>query len=84
MKLSISNIAWEQSEDKTIFNLMTKYGFNGIELAPPKIFNDPSNVDDKDIRQYLDYIKPYKYNFPAMQSFSSVQGNPEDNLVDMN
>ena len=30
MKLSISNIAWEPSEDKEVFELIQKYGFEGI------------------------------------------------------
>lgn len=68
MKLSISNIAWEPSEDKEVFELIQKYGFSGIELAPPKLFKDLSNVSDEEINDYLEYMKPYNFKFPAMQS----------------
>lgn len=80
MKLSISNIAWEIHEDKEVFELIQKYGFEGIELAPPKIFKDSSNVSDKDVRDYLQYIKPYGFKFPAMQSL--LFGKPELKIFD--
>lgn len=75
MKLSISNIAWEPSEDKEVFELIQKYGFEGIELAPPKLFKDLSNVSDEEINVYLEYMKPYNFKFPAMQSL--LFGKPE-------
>lgn len=80
MKLSISNIAWEPSEDKAVFELINKYGFNGIELAPPKLFKDSSSVSDKEIEYYLEYIKPYNFTFPAMQSL--LFGKPELKIFD--
>lgn len=80
MKLSISNIAWEPSEDKKVFELIKKYAFSGIELAPPKLFKDSSNVSDKEIEEYLEYIKPYNFKFPAMQSL--LFGKPELKIFD--
>jgi sugar phosphate isomerase/epimerase len=75
MRLSISNIAWEPSEDKEVFELIKKYEFEGIELAPPKLFKDLSNVSDIEIKNYLEYMKPYGFKFPAMQSL--LFGKPE-------
>lgn len=80
MKLSISNIAWEPSEDKAVFELIKKYGFSGIELAPPKLFKDPSNVSDEKTEAYLKYMKPYGFKFPAMQSL--LFGKPELKIFD--
>src|SRR5574344_150229 len=80
MKLSISNIAWEVNEDKEIFELIQKYGFKGIELAPPKLFKDLSNVSNSEINDYLEYIKPYNFKFPAMQSL--LFGKPELKIFD--
>ena len=80
MKLSISNIAWEPNEDKDVFELIKKYGFEGIELAPPKLFKDCSNVSDKEIEDYLEYMKPYNFKFPAMQSL--LFGKPELKIFD--
>ena len=40
MKLSISNIAWDSMNDSQIYQLMRKYKFNGLEIAPTKIFSE--------------------------------------------
>ena len=40
MKLSISNIAWDSMNDSHIYQLMRKYKFNGLEIAPTKIFSE--------------------------------------------
>ena len=40
MKLSISNIGWSQDNDETIYELMKKYDYQGIEIAPTRIFPD--------------------------------------------
>lgn len=80
MKLSISNIAWEPNEDKEVFELIEKYSFGGVELAPPKLFKDSSNVSDQAIKDYLDYMKPYNFKFPAMQSL--LFGKPELKIFD--
>ncbi len=80
MKLSISNIAWEPSEDKEVFELIKKYGFSGIELAPPKLFKDCVNVTDKEVEEYLEYIKAHGFKFPAMQSL--LFGKPELKIFD--
>lgn len=80
MKLSISNIAWEPSEDTEVFELIKKYGFTGIELAPPKLFKDLSNVTDKEVEEYLEYMKLHGFKFPAMQSL--LFGKPELKIFD--
>lgn len=38
MKLSISNIAWISENDVKVYNLMKKYGYDGLEIAPTRIF----------------------------------------------
>lgn len=44
MKLSISNIAWELSQNKQALDLMKQYNFDGLEIAPTIIFpNEPYN-----------------------------------------
>lgn len=80
MKLSISNIGWEIHEDKEVFGLIQRYRFEGIELAPPKIFKDPANATDKEIIDYLSYISMYGFKFPAMQSL--LFGKPELKIFD--
>lgn len=42
MKLSISNIGWLQQDDLSVYEMMKKYGFSGLEIAPTRIIpNDP-------------------------------------------
>ena len=38
MKLSISNIAWTLEEDLTMYSFLKQVGFEGIEVAPTRIF----------------------------------------------
>lgn len=38
MKLSISNIAWDSENNKKIYQLMKKYNYEGLEIAPTKVF----------------------------------------------
>lgn len=37
-KLSISNIAWQADEDTVVYEWMKKYGYDGLEIAPTRIF----------------------------------------------
>lgn len=45
MKLSVSNIGWTAQQDAAVYSLMTKYGFEGLEIAPTRIF--PKEPYDK-------------------------------------
>ena len=38
MKLAISNIAWSEENDLSVYKLMNKYGYSGLEIAPTRIF----------------------------------------------
>lgn len=38
MKLSISNIAWMDEQDKEMYGVLKQYGFEGLEIAPTRIF----------------------------------------------
>ena len=41
MKLSISNIAWDKEYDKEMYEFLHQLKFDGIELAPTRLFIDP-------------------------------------------
>lgn len=42
MKLAISNIAWGAEDDENIYDMMVRYGYKGLEIAPTRIFpTDP-------------------------------------------
>jgi D-psicose/D-tagatose/L-ribulose 3-epimerase len=53
MRLSISNIAWDPSEDSYILELLRKFNIDAIDIVPGKYFNEPINVKQTD----LDKIK---------------------------
>ncbi len=40
IKLSVSNIAWDEAYDDMVYALMQKRGFSGLEIAPTRIFRD--------------------------------------------
>jgi D-psicose/D-tagatose/L-ribulose 3-epimerase len=46
MKLAISNIAWDPSEDSAVSTLLHLYGVDSIDVAPGKYFPDLLNADD--------------------------------------
>lgn len=47
--ISISNIAWDTSLDQDVAEILNHYGVPYIDIAPPKYFNDPSQVQPTDI-----------------------------------
>ena len=49
MRIAISNIAWDISEDEAIGQLLRTYGINAIDVAPGKYFPNPFNASDDDI-----------------------------------
>jgi sugar phosphate isomerase/epimerase len=51
MRLAISNIAWDLSEDEAIANLLSRYSINAVDIAPGKYFPDPAAASDEDIEK---------------------------------
>ena len=37
-KMAISNIAWTEHMDGQVYGLMERYGFEGLEVAPTRVF----------------------------------------------
>lgn len=69
MKLGISNIAWNSDESEEIYSLMKKYGFDGLEIAPTKVFNtEPYSRSDEEILKYKESINSKGFNIIALQS----------------
>ena len=40
MKLSISNIAWDETHDLKMYQKMKEYRYTGLEIAPTRIFGE--------------------------------------------
>lgn len=49
MRLAISGIAWDTSEDEEIAKLLKRYGVDAIDIVPGKYFPDPANATDEEI-----------------------------------
>jgi len=75
MNIAISNIAWNQSEDEEISKLLQEYNIEGIEIAPTKIWKDPTSISDEEIASYKWYWHKKKVKIIAMQSL--LFGHPQ-------
>lgn len=51
MRLAISNIAWDISEDEDVVQLLRKFNIDAIDIAPGKYFPDPANATQADIEK---------------------------------
>lgn len=49
MRLAISNIAWDVSEDEEVAQLARRYDIDAIDVAPGKYFPDPIHAGNDDI-----------------------------------
>lgn len=77
MKLSISNIAWKNADDLFMYETLQNLGFQGIEIAPTRIF--PENPYDclSEANSFaLDLKIKYNLNISSMQSiwFGRTEG----------
>ena len=77
MKLSISNIAWDASNDEKIYTMIKKYGFEGLEIAPTKIMgkNPYEKLEEAGIWK-KEIQKKYNFKISSMQSiwFGRIEG----------
>ncbi|GIC77252.1 sugar phosphate isomerase/epimerase [Moritella sp. F3] len=53
--ISISNIAWDTPLDQDVSKILNEYGVSYIDIAPPKYFENPSDVETPDIIKVKDY-----------------------------
>lgn len=68
-KLSISNIGWMEEQDEVVYSLMKKYGFEGLEIAPTRIFPEMP-YDRLDLAaDWVEKLRTrYGFTVPSMQS----------------
>lgn len=69
MKLSISNIAWTAKDDIAVYELMNKYGYSGVEIAPTRILTEKPYEQNDAAREWSNKLKEeYGFAIPSMQS----------------
>lgn len=90
MNLSISNIGWSAEHDSQVYELMQKYGFSGLEIAPTRIFSENPYDRLNEAEKWAENIKEqYGFSVPSMQSIwygrqEKIFGTKEefDTLID--
>ena len=69
MKLAVSNIGWQAEADVDVYNLMKKYGYTGLEIAPTRIFPDLPYNRLAEAQNWFSILKSeYGFVVPSMQS----------------
>ncbi len=69
MNLSVSNIAWDRKDDDSVLNLLEKYGFTGVEVAPTKIVPEaPYDRINEAIAYQRSLRRCFGFVIPSMQS----------------
>lgn len=80
MKLAISNIAWTEEEDSGMYDMLQQYGFDGVEIAPTRIFREQPYAHTQEAALYAANLKEtYHLAIPSMQS---VWFGQTDNIFD--
>lgn len=75
MKIAISNIAWNKEEDTKILPILKKYLIQGVEVAPTKIWENPTEESGQTIRRYREFWGKEKILIPSIQAI--LFGHPE-------
>ena len=68
MRLAISNIAWDISEDESIASLLKYFNVDAIDVAPGKYFSDIINTTDKEIANVKNWWSQHGIEITGMQA----------------
>lgn len=68
MRIGISNIAWDVSEDIEIATLLQRYGVDAVDIAPGKYFPEPAKASDDDIARVRAWWADYGIEMTGMQA----------------
>ena len=87
MKLSISNIGWSEENDIAVYEIMKCVGFEGLEIAPTRIFKDNPYDRLDEAKKWAEDIKDRNgFVVSSMQSIwygrnEKLFGTEEERLV---
>ncbi len=68
MRLSISNIAWDPSDDVAVAALLRAHGVDRIDVAPPKYFPEPARASAADVAAVRRFWADQGIGVAGMQS----------------
>ncbi len=80
MKLAVSNIAWTAAEEPEVAQALQELGVHYVEIAPTKVWEDPTNVSDAQIQEYKDFWAKHDIEVVAFQSM--LFPHPEMTIFD--
>ena len=87
MKLSISNIAWAAEHDAEMYQYLNNAGFNGLEIAPTRIYPDDPYDKLSEAKEWAAELKKrYGLDIPSMQSIwyghtEKIFGDKDDRQI---
>jgi len=82
MKLSISNLAWEKTEEEAVLKLLAEKEVTGIEIAPSKVWHDWQGITPHHVRRYreklaqefqISALQAILFGYPNYRLFGSSQ-----------
>lgn len=68
MRLAISNIAWDVSEDEVIADVLRSSGIDAIDIAPGKYFPDPCKASSDEITRVRQWWAGRGFEITGMQA----------------
>lgn len=68
MRLAISNIAWDVTEDEALADLLQRFQVDAIDIVPSKYFPRPSEVTEADILKVRQWWKERGIEITGMQA----------------
>lgn len=68
MRLAVSNIAWTNEEEPEVASKLQELGVRHIEIAPTKLWDDPTKVSADTASTYVDWWAGYGITVSAFQS----------------
>lgn len=68
MQISISNLAWDTSEDSEILNILHNKNINAIDIAPGKYFPLPEIATSEEVRRVKNWWETRGVSIVGMQS----------------
>jgi D-psicose/D-tagatose/L-ribulose 3-epimerase len=80
MKISISNIAWDQTEEGAVAQILRERGIQGVEIAPTKIWPVPIETDTISLSKYREFWEDSGIEIVALQAL--LFGRPDLTLFE--
>lgn len=75
MKIAISNLAWEHKQNEEVLKILNKHQIKGIEVAPTKVWKNPTETSEISIKKYKDFWM--KNGVGIVATTSLLYGHPE-------